>query len=229
MDKHSETTEQKSAPRRRLLKTLALGGSVAAIPQEWAKPSLQTVLVPAHARSSVSPLSGSGDFLVHNSFPGEMQIATREKSSILDALISEAHAQASPFMAYCERAPERGDGWFRVMLLVQGFESCYAALLWDTHLQLTAETSDGFASAVNPVPVSETCGVTFDELIGIGLKEFNDLNAPTSGTVIFVFGEESGEIPVLPGGAPLSINCVNACSSSSSSFSFASSSSSSSF
>lgn len=42
---------KKAAARRTLLKTLAAGGGVLALPDEWKKPVVRAVIVPAHAQT----------------------------------------------------------------------------------------------------------------------------------------------------------------------------------
>lgn len=51
----STATEEIKPGRRRLLKTLILGGAVTAVlPEKWIKPVVDTVIVPAHAQGSTS-------------------------------------------------------------------------------------------------------------------------------------------------------------------------------
>lgn len=52
---------KKSDPRRSLLKTLAVGGVAgAALPTQWSKPMIDSVVLPAHAQTTSGTVTGGG-------------------------------------------------------------------------------------------------------------------------------------------------------------------------
>lgn len=87
--------KQNRANRRRLLKTLSVGGGVAIgfemIPDRWTQPLVQSVYLPAHAQTSLPVLRVGGPVggaVVSNENPSNR--------SLLDLVIERAHAQGSP-------------------------------------------------------------------------------------------------------------------------------------
>jgi hypothetical protein len=55
------SSSEKSQPRRKLLKAITAGGAVAAVvPGQWAKPALQSAILPAHAQTTVGGGGGAG-------------------------------------------------------------------------------------------------------------------------------------------------------------------------
>jgi len=83
----------KSSARRRLLKSVVAGGGVLAtgklLPERWAEPVVQSVVLPAHAQTS--PPVPTGDFGAAQSMSG----ANDRGRSILDYFVQPAHAGMS--------------------------------------------------------------------------------------------------------------------------------------
>jgi hypothetical protein len=86
----------KQKARRRLLKSLAAGsGAIVAgksLPENWGRPVVDSVMLPAHAQTSLLNSSGPGSLVNQNVFQGP-----REQESLLayvaDALLPQARGQ----------------------------------------------------------------------------------------------------------------------------------------
>jgi len=90
MSKESNTQTN----RRRLLKTLAVGGGVVVagktLPEHWTRPAVDAVALPAHAQTS---FTGNG------SFTGAQTVA--EAGNILDGLVATAMASYPTDAQFC--------------------------------------------------------------------------------------------------------------------------------
>lgn len=90
----TDNNTEKNTARRRLLKSIVAGGGVLAtgklLPENWARPVVQSVLLPAHAQTS--PVSFDGFFDT-----GELlgDAGGSQPGSILDMFVSPAHAQVA--------------------------------------------------------------------------------------------------------------------------------------
>ena len=94
-------TKISNKSRRRVLQKAGVAGGAAAV-TAWTKPSLNSVILPAHAQTSPpAPMALGGATsntpLTSISGSGNQSIASRA----LDALIPEAHAGLSPFSGNC--------------------------------------------------------------------------------------------------------------------------------
>ncbi len=112
-----------SDARRKLLRALTLGGgavTLSQLPTTWSKPAIDSVVLPAHAQTTMNPLSGSQTILFQDDAVHGGQFAHRERGQQwLDHLLPTAHAGLGPssgnVQAYAEPMP--GSGNFLVQLL----------------------------------------------------------------------------------------------------------------
>jgi len=97
-------TGRSRSNRRRLIQTLALGGGIASaklVPNTWATPAVQSVLLPAHASGSTCTLG--------NLEPPELTLQRNPAGSeslvenIADTLIPRAWADSPVFLTGCYR------------------------------------------------------------------------------------------------------------------------------
>jgi hypothetical protein len=97
MKNNKEINENKSGARRQIIKSVAVGGGVfatgSALPGSWVKPMLDTVVLPAHAQTSLPPITGvyggASIGIVLNSNDSKVN-----SYALLDMLISPAAAQS---------------------------------------------------------------------------------------------------------------------------------------
>lgn len=87
--------------RRRTLKTLGFGGGLGAagfvLPQNWSRPVVESVVLPAHAQTTVSLDDVTGTFQDE----GIATIVGRTDPSIMDMLIPTAHASSFTMADVC--------------------------------------------------------------------------------------------------------------------------------
>jgi hypothetical protein len=91
---NSEKPQTTVSARRRLLQIVAVGGTAAiALPEKWVKPVVDAVMVPAHAATSVVPISGIfGNQGALSTASGQGNFLER----VADMLIGSAHANGLP-------------------------------------------------------------------------------------------------------------------------------------
>jgi hypothetical protein len=89
--------EKQNGARRKVLKSVAIGGAAAAtVPGKWVKPAVDTIVTPAHAQTTDAPLQivagtySSTSTLAINIPPSRRKNAPQ--FALLDALISPAQA-----------------------------------------------------------------------------------------------------------------------------------------
>lgn len=87
----TDNKTEKNTARRRLLKSVVAGGGVLAtgklLPENWARPVVRSVILPAHAQTSPVSFDGlfdTGDLITDAGGP--------QPGSILDMFVSPAHA-----------------------------------------------------------------------------------------------------------------------------------------
>lgn len=87
----TDSTNTRNSARRRLLKSVVAGGGVLAtgklLPENWARPVVQSVVLPAHAQTSLVSFDGLFD-----TGPLISDAGGSQSGSILDMFISPAHA-----------------------------------------------------------------------------------------------------------------------------------------
>lgn len=95
MNAKTQKPEHDIAPgRRRLLKTLAVGGAAAvALPGKWVKPVIDMVIVPAHAQGSFANINGL--FINQNSPLWTLNRPGALLERFADLLVGSAHAGTS--------------------------------------------------------------------------------------------------------------------------------------
>lgn len=104
--------------RRKLLKTVAAGGGAIiagkTLPENWARPAVESVVLPAHARTSMGPFSGT-------------MMASLDSDSLLaravDSLVPNAHADNPDYydFSWCI-TPDPGGTKATVDILVLHFD-----------------------------------------------------------------------------------------------------------
>ena len=95
--------------RRKLLKSIALGGGAIAVgktlPQSWTRPVVESVMLPAHAQASVpSVLSFSGTIFEPNGAIQADNTDANDKSllaKVFDSVIPEAKANGGYEFSIC--------------------------------------------------------------------------------------------------------------------------------
>ena len=108
------TDKKSSESRRKLLKSIAAGsGAIVAgkcLPESWSKPVVESVMLPAHAQTSMASFSGSNSN-DQGSISPDSQFART-----LDAMVSEAHASYEDEAQSCIQ--QNGDGTVRVDCII---------------------------------------------------------------------------------------------------------------
>jgi hypothetical protein len=116
--------------RRKLLKSVAAGGGAIiagkTLPKEWSRPVVDSVILPAHAATSLGPFSGSAGSVMLDS---DSMLA-----QAMDAVIPQAHAQYEYVrnLSWCIVANAdrtAADCWFLLTESMDGFVCM--AYLWE--------------------------------------------------------------------------------------------------
>ena len=200
--------------RRNLLKVAALTGAAGAT---WKKPVVDAVVLPAHAETSVSPLTGFTDILSSNQDPFESEGYVDSSSSPLDLLVDTAHALPDPvpqWMAYTVRAPEMGESY----RLVEIFRTdnkipCQTESIWRTYVNVDTRVGDKWYSTLSEgVSTDDSCGPRARTVeVDIQLSALDDQISPTMGDALVVTNNLGTlKIALGSGGIPFSLNC-NTC------------------
>ena len=112
------TDKKSSESRRKLLKSIAAGsGAVVAgksLPESWARPVVDSVMLPAHAATSPSP--STGPFAGSSDVSLTMRNSNSVFANVSDAFIRKAHAfDEERLLSYCITA--NGNGTANVTVL----------------------------------------------------------------------------------------------------------------
>ncbi len=119
-------SEERHDHRRKLLRALALGGgavSLTQLPSHWARPTIETVALPAHAQTTAGALSGTATITdLPGGFPYDQVAERNAAGDLLDHLVPPAHAGGGfgdTIRAYAAPNPGGGPGSFVVQFLVR--------------------------------------------------------------------------------------------------------------
>ncbi len=116
-----KTEDQKrQASRRKLLKSILAGGGVAVagrgLPEQWTKPVVDAVLLPAHAQTTCGGITSYAGGVILSTTSVEVNNSPVEK--LLDLVVPRALAQPAPTTATAELCIQcNGDGTVDVRVL----------------------------------------------------------------------------------------------------------------
>lgn len=153
-DKHPGASDN---PRRSTLKTLLVGGgtlTLGALPSQWSKPVVDSVMLPAHAQTTEtdSPPTDTGPAPNGISVPAtSLSFETRRAPSLLDYVIPSARASAPSIPAgfLCIESTETGwaasyDATGDVLVGSGDFGDCVLLIcLGSISIRVTQENPDG--------------------------------------------------------------------------------------
>ncbi len=113
---------ERQASRRKLLKSILAGGGVAAagraLPEQWTKPVVDSVLLPAHAQTTCGGITSYAGGVILNVVNGVVGADNGDLEKLLDMVVPRAVAQGLPTTATAQLCIEcNGDGTINVRVL----------------------------------------------------------------------------------------------------------------